>query len=152
MSISPSVNGKGASWIEITSRAEAERIVLCKHLEGKSLFTAMLRLYAVTHRELRDSLQPEPDQEEATEEFREQRRRKQNPSNEQPAVLKKTAGSLPAKTSATVVSSPPKAVVTRNFFSPPSEWLTWTPILRRPRARHVKSQLPAKQVDRPQEY
>jgi hypothetical protein len=31
VNISPSVNGNGTSWIEITSRAEAERIVLCKH-------------------------------------------------------------------------------------------------------------------------
>jgi hypothetical protein len=95
--------------------------VLCKHLEGKALFTAMLRLYAATHKELRDSLQPEPEQEEPTEEFREKRRRKQNPSYEQPAVLKKTggtSGSVPVKTSPTGVSSPPKAVITRNFFAP----------------------------------
>jgi hypothetical protein len=118
INISPSVNGNGASWKEITSRAEAERIVLCKHLEGKPLFTAMLRLYAATHRDLRDSLQPEQEQEEATEAFREQRKRKRNPSDEQPAVLKKTAGSVPAKTSPTGVSSPPNAVVTQNFFAP----------------------------------
>jgi hypothetical protein len=118
VNILPSVNDNGASWIEITSRAEAEMIVLCKHLEGKPLFTAMLRLYAATHRKLRDSLQTEPDQEKATEEFREQRRRKRNPSDEQPAVLKKTAGSVPAKTSPTGVSYPPKTVVTRNFFAP----------------------------------
>jgi hypothetical protein len=115
---SPSVNGNGASWIEITSRAEAERIVLCKHLEGKPLFTALLRLYAATHTELRESLLQERGQEKATEEFCEQRRRKRNPSDEQPAVLKKTAGSVPAKTSPTDVSSPPKAAVTRNFFVP----------------------------------
>jgi hypothetical protein len=29
--------------------------VLCKHLEDKALFTAMLRLYAVIHKEMRDS-------------------------------------------------------------------------------------------------
>jgi hypothetical protein len=63
--------------------------VLCKHLEGKARFTAMLRLYAATHRKLRDRLQSE--QEEPTEEFREQKRRKRNSSDEQPVVPKKTA-------------------------------------------------------------
>jgi hypothetical protein len=43
--------------------------VLCKHLEGKALFAAMLRLYAAVHREMRDSVMPE--QKESTEEFRE---------------------------------------------------------------------------------
>jgi hypothetical protein len=66
---SPRVNGNGAAWKEIVTRAEAERAVLCKHLEGKALFTGLLRLYAITHREMRDSLQPEPE-EEPTEEFR----------------------------------------------------------------------------------
>jgi hypothetical protein len=122
INISPSVNGNGAAWKEITSRTEAERIVLCKHQEGKPLFTAMLHLYAAMHREFRDSLQPEPEQKESTEKFREERSRKRKPSDEEPAVLKKTAGtsgSVPAKTSPTGVSSPPKAVVARNFFAPP---------------------------------
>jgi hypothetical protein len=70
--VSPPANGNGRPWKELVAKAEAERAVLCKHLEGKALFTAMLRLYAATHRELRDSvvsanLQP-------SEEFREQRR------------------------------------------------------------------------------
>jgi hypothetical protein len=55
---SPRVNGKGDAWKEIITRAEAERMVLCKHQEGKPLFTAMLRLYAATHWELLDTLQP----------------------------------------------------------------------------------------------
>jgi hypothetical protein len=68
----PRVNGNDAAWKEIITRAEAERAMLCKHLEGKVLFTGMLRLHTATHREMRDSLQPE----EPTEEFREQRRYK----------------------------------------------------------------------------
>jgi hypothetical protein len=80
---------------EITTRVEAERAVLCKHLDGKALFAAILSLYATTHTELRGSLLPVPEQEEPTEEYREQRRRKRNPSDEQPAVLMKTAGSVP---------------------------------------------------------
>jgi hypothetical protein len=86
---SPRVNGNGMVWKEMTARAEAERTVLCKHLDGKALFTGMLHLYAAIHREMHDSLQPE--QEESTEEFREQRRQKRNPSDEDATVPKKTA-------------------------------------------------------------
>ncbi|XP_023721418.1 uncharacterized protein LOC111872095 [Cryptotermes secundus] len=53
---SPSINGNGAVWNKLISNSEAERTVLCKHLEGKTLFTAMLRLYAAIHREMRESL------------------------------------------------------------------------------------------------
>jgi formamidopyrimidine-DNA glycosylase len=67
-------------WKELIARAEAERTVLCKHLDGKALFTAMLRLYAAIHREMRGSFRPEQQQ---TEEFRQQRRRKRNLSEEQ---------------------------------------------------------------------
>jgi hypothetical protein len=88
---SPLVNEDGAIWRQITSKAKVERSMLCKHLEGKVFFTAMLHLYTTMHRELRDSHQPEPEQEELTEEFCEQRRHKQNPSDEQPAISKKTA-------------------------------------------------------------
>jgi hypothetical protein len=50
---SPSVNGNGRVWKELIIKAEAERTVLSKHLDGKALFTAVLRLYAATHRERR---------------------------------------------------------------------------------------------------
>jgi hypothetical protein len=63
-------------------KAEAERIVLSKHLDGKALFTAVLRLYAATHRELRETLLPEG--KDTPEGFREQRRRKRNPSEDCP--------------------------------------------------------------------
>jgi hypothetical protein len=81
---SPRGNGNSTDWKEITTRAEAESAVLCKHLEGKAHFAAILRLYATTHTEWRGSLLPVPEQEEHTEEFREQRRRKRNPSDEPP--------------------------------------------------------------------
>jgi hypothetical protein len=44
-------------WKELVAKSEAERRVLCKHLEGKALFTAILRMYAA-NRELRESLLP----------------------------------------------------------------------------------------------
>jgi hypothetical protein len=37
-------NGKGEAWKELTTEAETEKIVLCKHLVGKTLITAILRL------------------------------------------------------------------------------------------------------------
>jgi energy-converting hydrogenase A subunit M len=61
-------------WKELIARAEAERTVLCKHLDGKALFTATLHLYAAIHRDMRDSVLRE--QQELTEAFREQRRRR----------------------------------------------------------------------------
>jgi hypothetical protein len=68
-------------WKGLVAKAEAERVVLCKHLDGKALFTATLRLYAALHRELRATILPA--RQTSTEEFREQRRRKRNPSDEQ---------------------------------------------------------------------
>jgi hypothetical protein len=76
--------------MELISRAEAERTVLCKHLDGKAIFTAILSLYAAIHRDMRDSLLPE--QKDSPEEFREQRRRKRNPSDEQAKKSKPTPG------------------------------------------------------------
>jgi hypothetical protein len=62
--------------------------VLSKHLDGKALFTAMLRLYAAIHREMRDSVLPE--QEESTVEFLEQKRRMRNPLEKQAKRSKTT--------------------------------------------------------------
>jgi hypothetical protein len=104
--ISPRVNGNGAEWKQIITRAEDERAVLCKHLEGQALFTGILRLYAALHLELHDYLKKEED---PSEEFREQRRRKRNPSDEQPTVPKKAVRA---------VTSVPKEITTRNFFAP----------------------------------
>jgi hypothetical protein len=53
---SPRVNGNGIVWKQLADTNEAERVILCKHLDGKALFTAILRLYALTHREMKRSL------------------------------------------------------------------------------------------------
>jgi hypothetical protein len=108
--ISPPVNGNGAVWKELIARADAERAVLCKHLDGKALFTAMLRLYAALHREVRDSVLPA--QQNSTEEFREQRRHKRNPSDEQ---AKKYKTSVPTPESRL---RPQGEVASKNFFAP----------------------------------
>jgi hypothetical protein len=75
----------------LTDRAEAKRGVLCKHLDVKALFIAMLCLYAATHREMKNSLLDitEGDPTEGNEEFREQGRRKWIPSYEEAKRLKK---------------------------------------------------------------
>jgi hypothetical protein len=43
---SPRVNGNGVAWKKLADKAEAEKTLLCKHMDGKELFTAILRLYA----------------------------------------------------------------------------------------------------------
>jgi hypothetical protein len=42
--ISSPITGNGPVWQELLSKAEAERAVLCKHLDGKALFLALLRI------------------------------------------------------------------------------------------------------------
>jgi hypothetical protein len=83
--ISPPINGNGPVWQELISKAEAEGAVLYKHLDGKALFLAVVVMCAAIHRELRASLLPE---EQKSEEFREQRRRKRNPSEEESKISK----------------------------------------------------------------
>jgi predicted acyl esterase len=86
----PAKNGNGAAWKELTTKAETEKMVLCKHLEGKTLITAILRLYVATHREMVETLVQEvEDTPETKEEFREQRRRKRSSSDGQATQAKK---------------------------------------------------------------
>jgi SAM-dependent MidA family methyltransferase len=68
-------------WNELVARAEAERTVLSKHLDGKTLFTDILRLYAAIYREMTATLQSE--QVEPQQEFREQKKRKRNLSDKE---------------------------------------------------------------------
>jgi hypothetical protein len=105
---SPPVNGSSSTWQELLNKAESERAVLCMHLDGKALFTAMLRMYAAIYREIRDSLQLGK---EHSEKFREQKRRKRIPSKEQPRNMTTHI----RKDS--MVSSQGE-VPTRNFFAP----------------------------------
>jgi hypothetical protein len=49
----PSISGNDDVWKELISKSETERTVLRKHLDGKALFRATLRLYAAVHREMR---------------------------------------------------------------------------------------------------
>jgi hypothetical protein len=96
---SPPANGNGALWRELITKAETERAVLRKHTGGKALFTAMLHLYATLNRELRDTVLSVSAEHKSTEEFREQRRRKRNPSktvqrNRRPVCRRLNLGNL----------------------------------------------------------
>jgi hypothetical protein len=44
---------------EITDKAQTERKILCKHLDGKALLKGALGVYAAVHCELRNSIQSE---------------------------------------------------------------------------------------------
>jgi hypothetical protein len=74
--MSPRINGNGVIWKELAEKSEPEPQVLCKHMDGKALFTAVLRLYAAMHREMRESVVHHTEEDHAqNEEFREQKRR-----------------------------------------------------------------------------
>jgi vacuolar-type H+-ATPase subunit I/STV1 len=70
----------------------------------------MLRLYAALHRKLRDTVLLA--QQKSTEEFREQTRRKRNPSDEQ---AKKSKSAMPTPVAK---PRPQEEVNTKNFFAP----------------------------------
>jgi hypothetical protein len=101
---SPHVNGNGVEWKSIITTTEEERAVLCKHLEGKALFSGMLRLYAATHRDLPNSLKQEEEEPsgetkgypgQSNQEFSEQKRRKRTPTAEKAENVKKTDTATP---------------------------------------------------------
>jgi hypothetical protein len=102
---SPPINGNGAAWKQLTAQAERERAVVCKHLDGKPMRTAMRRLYAATFSEMTETAVVEPAQHTHSpeEEFREQRRRKWIPSDDHAQALrsKKSIMATPLQTSQT---------------------------------------------------
>jgi hypothetical protein len=108
---SPAKNRNGEVWKELTTNAETEKVVLCKHLKGKTLITAILRLYAATHSEMVETLfQEVEDAPETKEEFREQRRRERNSSDGQATQAKKS-----------IIGPSPDAKAEprlRNFYAP----------------------------------
>jgi hypothetical protein len=115
---SPRVNGNGVAWKKLADTAEAERVVLCKHMDGKALFTAILRLHAATHREMLSSLvkttEGDPAQ-DIDEEFREQKRRKLVLSDGSSNKAKKTATAAPAPKDPRI--KPQGEVLTKKYFT-----------------------------------
>jgi hypothetical protein len=117
----PRVNGNSAEWKSIITRTEEERTVLWKHPEGQALFSGMLRLYAATHRDLRNSLKQEAsveterDPTQSTEEFCKQKRRKRTPTGGKVKNQKKTTTA--ATTPRGLRMQPQGQVSTKNFFA-----------------------------------
>jgi hypothetical protein len=107
-------NGNGVTWKRLIDQAENEKHILCKHLDGKALFTRMLRLYATTHRDLKESLLPECSQEKEKD-APHGRRRKRNSDSDDGSTSKRKATDkhrqLPAY-------QKPRLVATNNYFAP----------------------------------
>lgn len=76
--VSPRANGNGAVWRGLTPRAEAWRAVLMASPCSQACCACMLN----------NTLQP--DKVESPKEFREQKRRKRNPSDQQASLPNKT--------------------------------------------------------------
>jgi hypothetical protein len=112
---SPQQTGNGATWKRLVDKAENEKSVLCKHVDGKALLTGMLRLYTATHREMEDSLLPECAQgkEEATPHSI---RRKRNSDSDEGSSISK--GEATEKCRPLPVYERPRPVVTKNVFAP----------------------------------
>jgi hypothetical protein len=112
---SPPQNGKGLTWKRLVDKAQNEKNVLCKHLDGKALFTGMMRLYAAIQRELVDSLLPECAK-GSEEDVPHSKRRKRNSDSDE--------GSSTGKREATDKSRPlpvyqkSRPVAIKNFFAP----------------------------------
>jgi hypothetical protein len=88
---SPPQNGNGVTWKRLVDNEENEKNVLCKHLDGKALFTGMMRLYAAIHRELEDSLLPERAKGSEEDVPRSKRRRRDSDSDDSSSTRKREA-------------------------------------------------------------
>jgi hypothetical protein len=112
---SPQQNGNGTTWKRLVDKAENEKSVLCKHLDGKVLFTGMLQPYAEIHREMEDSLLPEcaRGKEEAAPHSK---RRKRNSDSDNGSSISKRDATK--KCRPLTVYQKPRPVATKNFFTP----------------------------------
>jgi hypothetical protein len=95
--------------------AENKENVLCKHLDGKALFTGMMRLYAAIHRELEDSLLPECDKGSEEDVPRSKRRKRNSDSDDGSSTSKRETTD---KTRRLPVYQKPRPVATNNVFAP----------------------------------
>jgi hypothetical protein len=111
---SPQKNGNGVTWKRLIDKAENEKNVLCKHLDGKALFTGMLRLYAAIHRELKESLLPECVKEKG-EDAPHSRRRKRNSDSDDATISKREATD---KSRQLPAYQKPRPVATKNYLTP----------------------------------
>jgi hypothetical protein len=99
--------------MKLANKAEAEKAVVCKHCEGKALYSyaGLLHLYAEIHREIKETLLWE--QAKSNEEFYEQRRRKRNASDGE-GIQAKNSNNIASVRYLRVLPQVP----TRNYFAP----------------------------------
>jgi hypothetical protein len=128
----PASVGESEDWQRVFNNAQIDRESYCNVLKGKQLFSVLYGLYTVTLNELKSVLQlsaqvprqgvatseaPPSEAEKMNDGFREQRRRKRNPSDEE---TKATSKKCTAST--TLVAAHPygkaTSVATRNYFAP----------------------------------
>jgi hypothetical protein len=107
--------GNGVTWKRLVDKAENEKNVLCKHLDGKALFTGMMRLYAAIHRELEDSLLPECAKGSEEDVPRSKRRKRNGESDDGSSTGKRKATDKSRPLSVYQKSRP---VAIKNFFTP----------------------------------
>jgi hypothetical protein len=112
---SPPQNGNGVTWKRLVDKAENEKNVLSKHLNGKALFTGMMRLYLAIHRELEDSLLPECAKGSEEDVPRSKRRKRNNDSDDGSSTGKREATD---KSRSLPVYQKPRPVAIKNFFAP----------------------------------
>jgi hypothetical protein len=108
-------HGNGATWKRLVDKAENEKSILCKQLDGKTLFTGMLRLYAAIQREMEDSLLPEYAQAKEEAAPRSKLRKRNSDSDDGSSISKKEATE---KCRPLQVYQKPRPVLTSKFFPP----------------------------------
>jgi hypothetical protein len=108
-------NGNGVTWRRLVGKAGNEKNVLCKHLDGKALFTGMMRLYAAIHRELEDSLLSECAKGSEEDVPRSKRPKRNNDSDNGSSIGKREATD---KSRSLPVYQKPRPVAIKNVFVP----------------------------------
>jgi hypothetical protein len=130
----PRETSSSIQWEIIVKNALEDRKNLCKALKGKNLFSALFGTYTVALNELKSIVQStaseagsaagpsvvSTDTEGLGDGFREQRRRKRNPSGGSESHKKRTTAVVPDKGSA--LTNPQKvankAELTKNYYAP----------------------------------
>jgi hypothetical protein len=145
--------GESEQRSAIVNSAE-NRHNFCKALSGKSLFSALFGTYIVALQELKAVLkastpggQSKTPKSTTTQEdgFKEVQRRKRNSTDETTPTSKKAVPTAASD----AVDTPPKVVITCNFFAPSGQ-PPWTRILPVRRLQHKKRQFLGKQKGHPQ--
>jgi hypothetical protein len=116
--------GESSGWASIVNNAEENREKYYKALDEKQLFSILYGMYTVTLNELKDVLKVSAQAGQSGDQnhrgnngqdFQEVKRRKRHISNNTSQTAKKYTKPVPTFAADKL---PPKAVLTRNFFTP----------------------------------